>query len=366
MNTSQKLAKSYDHVLVGFNIASIQFAKELHSQNLSFCIVDTKFSGSGPFKEIPSLGQEVFARVPYNSALDGLSEPDNASVTSGPPLTFEKGEFRSFVGFGKNSIQERDVVDKYCQSHSLSASSTPEAFWAEVKDNLLPFLFLDQKPTDVHFEGPIVTALTLNGNTLLRGQQFYFFGHLPFLFDKVGSRAKKLASQFGKASWYSSANLIIHHTLEPKKVELNQLYLLKGSKEQACLGQFSRVGNSLISRWESFFPAELTPDNEATGACLKEIKRQVKRAFPVEESAQDSEHIIIHEQIFVDLSKLPLPGEKFGDFSNLSLCSPLLCAQVGWYHEKQLGQHIYNRLKIDQEKIQGGPLNKVAAPSAPC
>ncbi len=366
MNIPQKLAKSYDHVLVGFNISSIQFAKELHSHGLNFCIVDTKFSGSGPFKDVPSLGQAVFARVPYNSALDELEELMEASVISGPPLTFEKGDFRGFMGFGKDTIQERDVVEKYCQAQSLTPNSSPEAFWAEVKNSLLPFIFLDQKPTDLHFEDSRVTALTLNGNTLLKGQNFYFFGHLPFLFDKVGSQTKKLASQFGKAFWYSSVNLIIHHKTEPKKVELNQLYLLKGSKGQACLGQFSRLGDSLISRWESFFPAELTPDNETTGACLKEIKKQVKRAFSVEDSTQDSEHIIIHEQIFADLSKLSSLDDKISCFSNLSLCSPLLSPQVGWYHEKQLGHRLFNRHKAEQEKIKGGPLNEVAASSAPC
>lgn len=366
MNNPQKLAKSYDHVLVGFNISSIQFAKELHSHGLNFCIIDTKFSGSGPFKEVPSLGEEVFARVPYNSALEGLEELVEASIISAPPLTFEKGDFRSFMGFGKDNIQERDVVDKYCQVQSLTPSSTPEVFWAEVKDRLLPYIFLDQKPTDLHLEGSSVTALTLNGNTLLTGQNFYFFGHLPFLFDKVGSRAKKLASQFGKASWYSSVNLIVHHKTKPEKVELNQLYLLKGSKEQACLGHFSCFGDSLISRWESFFPAELTPDSETTGACLKEIKKQVKRAFPGEDSTQDSEHIIIHEQIFADLSKLPSLRENLSNFDNLRLCSPQLSTQVGWYHERQIGQRLFDQLKKEQEKIQGGPLNEVAAPSAPC
>jgi hypothetical protein len=368
MQTPSKLSKYYDHVLIGFNMASLQLASLLSQTDESFCIVDSRFYGTGPFKMIPSLGVDVFTRPNYNSALDGLDMsliPGAVTEKEAPPLTFDKGDFRSFIGFGSGSVHERDVVEKYCQARFIQAHSSPEEFWQQQTEAISAHLYLDQNPTDLIIEDGTVQALGLNGNSQVKGGIFYFFTHLHFLFEHIGPLAKKITSQFAKAPWWSSANLIIHHKNEPEGAEQNQLYLLKGSKEQACLGEFSRVQGQLISRWESFFPAELTPDSETTGSVLKEIKKQVKRAFPNTESDQDYEHILIHNQIHADLSHLGLVNGIINNINNLVVSSHLLQPQVGWLHELAHGLKLFQQRPNTDEKNPPSSL-EVAAPSPTC
>lgn len=361
MNNPNKLQKKYDHVLIGYNLASISFAHHLANSNESFCLLDSIHFGNSPIKEISSIGQGIYARVPFNS----FSEESVEGSVDNSPITFEKGEFKSFLGFGDSKIEAMDAVQPYCQPKAYVASANPESFWAEAKETIAEFTFLDQQLTDISFEENTLTSVTLNGKTQLQGGQFYFFDQFPFVIEKTGSQIKKLASQFAKAKWFSSTNLIIHHLNEPENFEMDQLYLLKGSKEQACLGFFSKINGELVSRWESFFPSELSADSETTGATLKEIKKQIKRAFSFPEGARDPEHILVQKQVYADLSKCDLNNGKLGNFNNLSLYSPLFDGLIGWYHERAIGESIAEDL-FGPEKKSEVPSNEVAPPTTPC
>lgn len=369
MTQSRSLAKKYSHVLVGLNMTSLQWAQHLIDKGEDFCLLDSRFMGSGPFKEIPSLATELFVRLPYNSALDDLdinSVPGPARIEERPPLTFEKGQFRSFLGFGNTEPEERDVIEKYCQPQALVPQMRPEEFWAALKETIAPHLFLDQNPTRLLWEDNSLVGLQVNGNKVIQGDRFYFFSHLPFVFDQVGSLSKKTTSAFAKRKWWSSVNLVIHHAQDLESVEIETLYLLMGSKQQACLGQFHRHEGHLISRWESFFPAELTPDSETTGAALKEIKKQVKRAFPQWESQPQSEHILVHDHIHADLSGLLEKGGKIKNINGLTICSPLVQPQIGWVHDRAQALELIGQNDLEDEKKPGPTLNEVAGPSSPC
>lgn len=367
MENSEKLNKSYDHVLIGYNLASISFAALLAKENKNFCLVDSKHFGSNPFKKISSLDQYIYTRVPFTGMNDHTfsTEEENflgqSSTQESTPITFEKGDFKSFLGFGDVKVDAMDAVMTFCQTQHLECELTPEKFWSDHLESIQNKIFLDQQVTDLQFEGDQVTSLTLNGKTQLKGNHFYFFDQFPFLFDKIGQQTKKIASQFAKAKWFSSVSLIIHHKEEPETYELNQVYLLKGSKEQPCIGQFTRMNDQLISRWESFFPAELTPDSETTGVCLKEIKKQVKRAFSTPDISVNPEHILIQNQIFAEMGKSGIVSGKLGNFSNLEVHSPLFNQGYGWAHEMIAGLRAYSSQKNEEQ-----PRIEVAAPQATC
>ncbi len=337
MQQTPKLSKRYDHVIIGYNLASLSFAYELSKKQQNFCVLDSKHINSSGAKFISSIDALVSTRVPFNGPIDDstleLSPFGAIEHTEGTPLTFDKGAFKSFLGFGDNNITAMDAVTPYCQVEQAHPQLQVEDYWQQALDTVETSIFLDQQITDVAYEEGNVTQITLNGKTSLSGGQFYFFDQLPFIFEKAGSAMKKQASQFGKATWYSSVNLVVHHTEEPENYELDQLYLLMGSKNQPCLGVFSRIKGHLISRWETFIPAELTPDSETTGAALKEIKKQMKRAFSPNQNLAGHDHIVIHDRVFAELEKTGIQSGKLNKFNNLGVYSSLFTNQVGWAHE---------------------------------
>ncbi len=372
MESSQKLKKSYDHVIIGYNFASLMFARELAIKNQSFCLLDAQHIGNTAFKMIPSLDKKVFTRLPMNSLIDESKLSPlvglwgEMSAASGPPLIFDKGQFKSFMGFGDHKVDSMDAVSYFCQVQYARFHRTPEEAWSSAEALVQEHLFLDQEITDISYHTGKVENVTLNGKTIVSGESFHFFDRLPFLFEKIGPEVKKLASQMGKLKWFSSVSLIIHHLNPPATFETDQLYLLKGAKEQACLGVFSRFGDEVISRWESYLPAELTVDPETTGMTLREIKKQVRRAFYQENTdSSDPEHIMIQNQVFADMEKADLKTGKVNNFNNLFVYTALSGREFGWAHDGYLGFHAA-QVFVSSEKKDAESLIDVAAPSAPC
>ena len=321
---TKKLEKSYDYVLIGHSLATLAFAHRLQARGESFCIIDSQQVSNSCMKEIPSLETSVYTKVPFVPFTKQVDEELNSSVldltgnyqkVEGTPLTFEKGDFKSFLGFGDKKIDAQDEVQRYCEPESLIFDGQPETLWQTLESRCLESIFLDQQVTDILEEDGHVQAVILNGKTKVQATHFVFFEHFSFLFEQVGQKTKSIASKVAKIRWWSSAALILHHDHKPAAAELNHCYLLMGSKEQACIGMFTQIQGQTISRWESFFPGELTQDSETVGTVVKEIKKQIQRAFS--EENRPTEHIVIHSYAYGDLSHLPIQDGKVSDFNNL-------------------------------------------------
>ncbi len=359
MADTQKLQKRYDHVIIGYNLASLTLAYELSKKQQNFCLLDARHLSGSPIKTVDSLGSIVMARVPFNQPMDtshlSTSPFGDIAVREGTPITFEKGQFKSFIGFGKEKISAAEAVDPYLVTENHLPQLQVENYWQQALDQVEPSIFLDQQVTDIEYDEEGITSLTLNAKTTLRGSHFYFFDQFKFVFEQLGNEMKKSASQFGKAHWYSSVNLIIHHTEEPEAYEIDQLYLLMGSKNQPCLGQFSRINGHLVSRWETFIPAEVTADSETTGVALKEIKKQIKRAFASENNLPGTEQVLLHDRVYANFEKSHLESGKMSHFNNLSIHSPLFSGSIGWAHEILCGLQAAEAIEMAPQRAFESP-----------
>ena len=342
MTDFPKLQKRYDHVIIGYNLASMTFASELAKRGAQFAIIDAKHLGSSPIKNISSLGRNIATRVAFNPDFERSDDEapiwGEVDLLEGPPTTFDKGQFRSFLGFGDKKISSLEAVQVFCSSKRFRPQLKVEHQWERVLQDTEQHLFLDQQVTGIHHEDSRITKLDLNGKSSISADHFYFFDHFQFLYEQLGQELKKAASQFAKAKWHSSVNLVIHHTERPEALELDDVYLLMGSKEQPCIGQFLEIDGQLVSRWESFFASELSLDAEMTGAMVKEIKKQIKRAFTFPESNKDHEHILIHDRVFADFEKSSIESGPIGHFENLYGISPLFSGHYGWVQEVRSGK----------------------------
>ncbi len=368
----KKLSGHYEFVLLGYNMASLQMAFELAKNKKSFCVLDCRHTGHSLFKFIPELGKNLYTSLPFNTGLTGeFSSRERellgpCQVKSHSTLSFARGEFHEFSGFGDRKVEAAilSYYQTYCRNQELKTEKSPEDFRDEVVPLLGDHLFLDQEITDIHASDREIKKLVFNGQTEVSGQFFYFFDKLPFLFKKLEPQLKKTARQFAGIKWYSSVNLMIHHRQKPRESEPDRSYLLMGSKSQVCLGMFSQIRGELISRWQSFFPSEQTASPEETGRILRELKRQVQRAFPLPNPKEqpNGEFVSLQDPSFADLSKTRLQNGKSGDFNNLFVYSPCLCPSVGWLHDRLVGHGACPvksfEKKVDPKKVD--PMMEVA------
>lgn len=331
------LQKQYDSILVGYTLGSLYWAKKLRSQGKKFCIVDNPQTSQFPVKNLQKLNQDVYTRVPFLSSAQGQSLPlplqdilAEGNELEAPPLTFNQGDFKSFLGFGDLKVDALEELTRLSSPKNLFVKNNPEKLWQE----LLPAedeVFLDQQLTDIEADENGILSLSFNGKNQVQAQEYIFFNHFPRLLVKMAHFSKPLASKMKKIKWWASVNVVLAHKEAPEKVDWESYYLLMGSKELPCFGRFDSLAEDLcISRWQCFFPNELIMDSETSGAAVKEIKKQVKRAF----QGEFQEALIqAEESSTADLSSIPLNDGKLADFNNLRVCSPLFLAQRGWFYE---------------------------------
>ena len=164
--------------------------------------------------------------------------------------------------------------------------------------------------------------------------------------------SKPLAAKMKKIKWWSSVNAVLEHKEAPEKVDWESYYILMGSKELPCFGRFDRFENDhVLSRWQCFFPNELIMDSETSGAAVKEIKKQVKRAF----SGEFQDVLLqVEQNATADLSPIPTENGKLSDFSNLKVCSPLFLAQRGWFYELVMAERQFDELP-SQDRPENTP-----------
>ena len=115
------------------------------------------------------------------------------------------------------------------------------------------------------------------GNFILGSSPFYINELLEE--NYIGTRnLQKLA----KSKIWASVCLDLVH--QNNIANAGQLHLLSGSGETAVplIGFFSNNadGNSQTSHWLSFIPSEFGEDEEMGGDLIREMKRQIKRAYP--------------------------------------------------------------------------------------
>lgn len=341
MVLEKKLAKAYDYILVGNTLGSLALGQRLKSQGHAFCILDSDQMSSHGLKYFPAIEQMVYTHLPANSKpadhelfMAGLRDLAlniaDPQVVSGPPLTFDKGQFKSFIGFGDGKVEAMDEYRFLCDTETLIVPEQPEQLWQELSASLEDHVFADQQLTDLIFTDSALVEVVTNGKNTIKGHQFVFFNHLDWFLDRLAHHDTSLAPKLKKLKWYSSISLIFHHPEQPQAFEYNTPYLLMGSKEQPCLGQFSQLGGKLISRWQSYISAEMTRDSETVGTAVKEIKKQVKRAFGEVLGTLANEQIIIHQAERSDLTPFM---KKLSSFNNLYLCSPAVYGARGWLHE---------------------------------
>lgn len=335
------LKKHFDVAIIGGNLTGAILARQLCRTGHSVTIIEKQDSLVAHLKPQVTQNGEMppgFYKVPHRpesqQALDWISEqletgPLYEGVLDSSPVTYMNSELKAFLGFGDRRCLSIEGLSYYNTSSWLNVTLPPEDLRQKVVDNLDVEVFVGCEVTDFIVVDEKIQSATINGDHSLFANQFIFCLSPAELLDLVPpqSLSHRLRQRLAKAVAFSQVSLHFSHN-QPICAE-EKLHFLMGGKDdfEPCLGYFflppKPETNTQHSVWITLIPSEHQEDNEYISNTIRNMKKQIKRAYPEALENLSNEKIVVTGDThgFIDLKlKEPHPAE----LSNLILSSPLL------------------------------------------
>lgn len=362
MTQIKSLKSSYDSIIIGSGLTGLIIAQRLAERGEKVLVLEARETLGGHLRKSINKGYEFKTSLEFVPDYQEFSEPFEhleevlGQKVLGPseelePLTFNSGEFRTFVGFGDIKFPSVDEAQWYTHQKRRELLSSPES-WVEqlLSEPQFDSLTLHQV-TQYNFEDGLLNSLTVNGSKKIFANHFFHTAPVTALNQLIsndflkGNEKTRLAKAQG---WTSIGLYLLHDGIQS---EGQNIHILSGSKTdyEPCLGRFYRPSNdkesgqvTQESHWMSWVNDEHAEDMEFVGATLKHIKKQVKRSYPKAIDTVINERIVVtpQGQGFVDL-QLKSP-HQLNRISNLWLASPLLVEQRGVGASVQVAESVLN------------------------
>jgi hypothetical protein len=336
----------YDYVIIGAGLSGLIVASALSKETDNIALIEAQdFIGgfNKPVKNSTGTINHGLRYVPdlpsAHRALEFVSSliGQEISTTSQelPPVTYESGQFKEFVGFGNNSPDFYEELAYFMTSSRLNVNIEPHAWPALLASKYTGDLFNRSYVTKINFTDGRATDVVINGSKNIHGQNFIYCASLKDLAvilpdGVISARAKQKLS---KNIYWTGVGLDLVHTHEV--TESRAIHILNGTTQDEigpCAGAFHSPvllddGALQTSQWLTYVDEEATEDSEVVAVALKKIKRQIKRAYPSAFENLKSERIAVTPNCAgsVDIKRnanQSLPGAE-----NLWLCSHQLHPQ---------------------------------------
>ena len=368
MKTPQKV----DVIVIGGGLGGLLTAKALKAAGKSVLIVESEDRIGGslrgtqtPYgvleygiKSLPDTPEAHDALAALNQGLSPIL-PVTASPIDVAPVTFQKGEFHPFVGFGDHAPASVDEFGYYTRPQRLQLSSPASSWIQALGESLEGHIQTKSQVTRLRVDQHLVRDIVVNGDETYQADEFVFAGRardLSTLLAKGTIPPKHFHKLESYQGWSSVALDLVH----PKAVTNSQsLHVLSGGTQEihACLGYFSAPTEkdgkiSQHSQWLTFVPDEAAHEEELTGHSLREIRRQLKRAF----GDQVLEGLLFERILVVPHShgslSMKLHNQALAELPNLKFCCPALDEQKNLLGVIRQSQKVVSAILHPQTKAE--------------
>lgn len=331
----------FDSVIIGGGLAGLIAAHQLEGTGRRVALIEglDALGGScrpsqnraGPvdhgLKFIPD-SEEAREALAWLSGVLG-SEITFESVEA-PPLTYDDGKFKPFIGFGDQKVRTAGEVAAYAKDRYLRLSSTPKDWVPRLAESFTGSLQTQSYITKFLTDDEFIIEAWINGAKRISGREVLFCADPKQLVRLLPDShvPGRLKQKLLKGEVWTSANLDLIHA--GPVTESQAVHVLKGANEEPCVGLFhspvtTEEGEQIqLSQWLTLVPRDLADDDETVAGALKQIKRQVKRAYETSLDGLLQERIIVSPSSHGDLTgALPDDG-RWPKLQNLWVISGLL------------------------------------------
>lgn len=331
----------FDSLVIGAGLAGLLAANQLERTGRKVALIealDVLGGASRPtqtviggidhgLKLVPETADSEETLLWLESVLDTRLERALVDV---PPVTYDDGKFKPFVGFGGLKVETAAEIDAYAVSRYYQFRQSPKDWVQKLSDDFTGTVLSQSIVTKMDVDDACVIELLVNGSKRYSAREVVFCAtpqqlthFLPEAYVPTRLRQRLLKGEF-----WTSINLdLIHGSVV---TDSRAVHVLKGANEEPCVGLFhpsTRMDDgrtAQLSQWTTLVPRDITDEAAHVASALKQIKRQVKRAY--ETSLED----LIRERILVlptshgDLAGVFAEDGKWPKLENLWVISSFL------------------------------------------
>lgn len=303
-------AQEFDTLVIGAGLSGLIAANALEATGRHVALVEAAdLTGGGSRRGLTMAGPVDHGLKLFpdseaaHAALDWLEQVlgekiERTSVESSP-LNYDDGKFKPYVGFGDSGVITSTEVEAYAMHKRLQLGTTPKDWVAKLVEQFSGTLLTQSQVTRMILEDGFLIESLINGSKRITAKEVVFSGapHLLTALLPEGTLAPRIRQKLLKGDFWTSVNLDLVH---PQPVtDSTSVHILKGANEEPTVGLFlaptrAEDGRLLqVSQWFTLIPRDQIDEEELVASALKQIKRQIKRAY---ESALEG---IVQERILV-------------------------------------------------------------------
>lgn len=331
----------FDSLVIGSSLSGLIAANQLEATGRKVALVEGLDALGGScrptsslvgtidhgLKIFPDTSETVEALTWLESLLD---EKISAESVDAPPVTFDEGKFKPFIGFGDQKVRSAHEIDCYAQGKYLHLSSTPKEWVPKLASSFTGTLLTQSYITKIQVDDEFVIDVLINGSKRISAREVLFCAAPRQLVRLLPEThiPSRLKQRLVKGELFSSLNLDLVHS--GIITDSRAVHVLKGANEEPNVGVFHHPvtdpeGNtSQLSQWTTLVPYDLVDDSELSASALKQIKRQVKRAYEASLIGLKQERIIVNPMSNGDLQGALDPVGRWPKLQNLWILSGLL------------------------------------------
>ena len=276
------------------------------------------------------------------------------------PVCFGSGKFQEFFGFGDQTPGTMEAIGPFLSCQREWVWNPPPSDWVRrLEASDLGDIFPRQFVTHLEVEKGRITGFTLNGAKNYKTSGVVYgesLRNLGALFPQ-GGVGTSLLQKLSKTPSWGGVHLFLRHKYPV--TEESQLHVLRGSSKDSepCLGRFalsrdSQGRDQYLSRWVSFLPSEGLPDGEFTGKVFREMKRQIRRAYPKIVESIELERLYI-EPLGAAIPGGVLRGGKLPTIENLWVTGPGLHPNISVVGDILWAEHQWLQIMDECENPYG-------------
>lgn len=285
----------FESVVFGQGLASVLLAHAESIKGRKTLLITSGTSPLGSLDPISGNGFELFRdfgfwpnRPELLSTLEWMEATSGISLLAKdqparPPITFGKGQLQAFVGFGERAPAGVEEIRPFVESENLDLKMPLSELGHHLMRTPLFELRTDFDAKEFVLEaGAIVGLRSQNGEEIFANRWFLaepmrrLFGLLPA--DHISAREQTRLHR--TKSWIR----VSLDTIYPEVVSSERaMHVLMGTTDDAvpCLGGFESPSptGTQSAHWFALVDPD-SEDEDATAHALREMKRQIKRAYP--------------------------------------------------------------------------------------
>lgn len=348
---SQRMAQSknvktfeFDSIVIGGGLSGLIVANQLESTGRRVALLEALDvlggkcrSTTTPIGSIDS-GLKFFPETPESEEtlrwLSSVLETDlDSEIIDAPPLTYDDGRFKPFVGFGSQKVETATEIDAYARARYYRLSSTPKDWIAKLTESFTGTVLTQSVVTKMIVDDSFVIELIVNGAKRYSAREVIFCAtpqQLTQLLPDTHVPAR-LRQKLLKGEFWTSVNLDLIHGIPV--TDSNAVHVLKGANEEPSVGLFQPPvtledgKQAQLSQWLTLVPRDITDEAELVASALKQIKRQVKRAYETSlDGLLSKERIVVSPTSHGDLTGVLAEDGRWPKIQNLWVVSSFLDA----------------------------------------